>query len=357
MDIKGFALKIDENLWYEYLSANVKIEISPIEIIELSCDSKFKFIEKTVFLKKVLGGEIPLYLFKTERNHLYLQDETGKLELLLYKTHLVCENRTINTRKVYQQQLKNLMKDCSSLKVRHFKDIDYNSQSIAKILIKYYECTGDLVLIPEKRKKKKKRIRLNVTAGIGLGTIDHLKPTSAFLVDRPPLDFKFAPSYHLSIGSEFFIKERNENLSFSTNILFSYLKVNSTPNLAGSVGYHTLPLLGAGFDINIYVPKKPEISFTFGFNYFFSNLNKDESFYLTSPFSNQQLEIVQYESIDNSFFTFPIKMKYHLSKFSLEVNYSFGLNPGSYSYTDAAAITHTVGVGFTYSFFDSGKKK
>ena len=141
-DIKGFM--VSDKI---YVSAFVKIEISPINTSYLEYNPDFRFITDTVFLQARFRGVKNLYLFidNDRRDYFYFWNDTS-FTLLEYKRYLVKKDNQskifLHENKRYIGQLTYYLRECPALAPK-IETTGYYTTSIEKLYREYAKCTGD----------------------------------------------------------------------------------------------------------------------------------------------------------------------------------------------------------------------
>jgi hypothetical protein len=95
-------------------------------------------VKDTVFLKNLVNGKVTLQYFANDKFHFFVRKETSELVYLKYFVDY--KGDRIIEKKIYQQQLLELLKDCDKVTLQNILDTKFTSDELAKLIKKYNEC-------------------------------------------------------------------------------------------------------------------------------------------------------------------------------------------------------------------------
>ena len=122
----------------KYVSRSVKMDISSVDMKNLSTSKAPEWKDVTTMMKVLLEGEITLLSSSLDGfNRLFYENEEGTNQLI-YKKYYVNEGDQIATNKNYIGQM-NVVLNCQEAK-KWIVNASYNEKSIYKAFKAYYEC-------------------------------------------------------------------------------------------------------------------------------------------------------------------------------------------------------------------------
>ncbi len=149
---------------FKYVKATVEIDQSNDNVNSLS-DVRNPIMKKeTLFLKVLVEGKASLYLTQNANvtRYLYSLDD-GAIEQLIYK-RFVTISKQIGKNERYKQQLAtNLI--CNGLSERNFEDLQYKTNALVNLIIKYNNCKNSEITVYNKNKQKGK-FNLSIRPGV-----------------------------------------------------------------------------------------------------------------------------------------------------------------------------------------------
>ncbi|WP_281541427.1 hypothetical protein [Maribacter aestuarii] len=183
-----------------YISAIVKIDLSPDDFERLTTNRLPNFTEQRLFLKELVAGESPLYLY-TDGNitRFFYRVEENRLEPLVYKRYLVNDSK-IRAYERFKQQLINHIK-CEVISESDIKSTTYSISSLTKIFRDYNICLNPNISF-EKISKNKSQINLSLKSGLQYGNVEYLRTASVFSAEES-FDFGNSLGFRLGIETEF----------------------------------------------------------------------------------------------------------------------------------------------------------
>lgn len=201
----------------KYIRITTQIDTSAMDISRLSNSKNPQWIEKTMFLKVLLQGNVSLYKYEDDRlNRFFYSINDSTVEQLVYKEYHVDNNlttRTSNqapykTNNTFRQQLY-LNVNCTNSKVSRFEELDYNQNQLTTYFIKDNECRG---ITPTIYKKKAAKGYMNVKVYGGISSVNLIVSSLAGIGEFSDFDNKFC----YQIGGEFevMLPTNKKNWSF-----------------------------------------------------------------------------------------------------------------------------------------------
>jgi hypothetical protein len=164
----------------------LKIDNSSDKIIDYTFNREPDYLEKTIFAKEIVNGNLSLYEYYTE-NYLrfIVQTENGAVEQLTHKFYKITKDndssgRAFTANTDYRKQLGRLLK-CPTLDFSALQTLKYTEHDLKKIILINNVCL-DPTYAPTKRKDSKGDFNLNILAKanntsfelneFGIGTYD-----------------------------------------------------------------------------------------------------------------------------------------------------------------------------------------
>lgn len=131
---------------FKYLRATLKVDQSTDVVNDLTDDRNPAMKEETLFLKTLMEGKASLYF--TERENIkryFYKVGDGEIEQLIYKRYFATPTR-IGKNERYKQQLATTL-NCDDLKEINFQNLEYNKNSLIKIITNYNNCEDSETII------------------------------------------------------------------------------------------------------------------------------------------------------------------------------------------------------------------
>lgn len=178
-DVKSIHIIRKDKFEEIYVSKRIQIELSSSNLNALSSQEQPEWSEfKDVFLKQIVKGRLSLYLYKDnlkrkttylKKDQLIIEDEHGELQTLIYKRYLTDRN-IAKVNESYKSQLIKKLIDCSKTDINEINRLEYNVQSIEKLIVKYNNCFNNTSSYRYKAEKRPKEF--GVFAGAMATKID-----------------------------------------------------------------------------------------------------------------------------------------------------------------------------------------
>lgn len=155
-----------------YIGATVERETSSVKIGELEGNSVLNLVSDEVFLRVLISGQKPLYIFKDQNEKESFYIKTDKIELLKYKKYYVFENgkKYALESKIYLNQLGQYLNQCGDKNLK-LSNTKYQQNSLIKTFASYYEnCLG--VQVQPETEPKDKLFNYGVLAGVSITSLE-----------------------------------------------------------------------------------------------------------------------------------------------------------------------------------------
>lgn len=255
-DIMEFGVQDDK-----FISGIVETEISSSKINKLKAESLLNIKTDTTFLQVLFEGNKSLYFYKNDYNqdNFYIKRNTI-FELLIHKEYLKEEKgkTVIAQNKRYLGQLNNYLEDCKNVK-SILTNLSYNQNSLVKLFKRYYNCS---ISEPSfKATEANVLAEVGALAGISVSSLNFTgddafiyltkgdyssstKATGGLFIDLVfPRNMRkwslnnelLFTKYEFKTNSED-IEHQDQYSLFTTEIGFSYIKVNSLARYRMSTG-------------------------------------------------------------------------------------------------------------------------
>lgn len=161
-EIKGFA--VGEHLFER---ATVEVDQSSERTAKLSQRRNPEFVEKTVFLRKLVEGPATLYEYKNKNYGYFYKVGDAPVRQLIYKKYLRSGKIAENSR--FRQQLwKDLV--CEEMHLNRVEKLNYNSGDLIRYFNLYNTC-ADSSFQPAQREKGKPEFNFNLKGGIDVASL------------------------------------------------------------------------------------------------------------------------------------------------------------------------------------------
>ncbi len=160
-----------------FISRLVEVDQTPLEITSSGYFSPFT-AEKQVFLREVVGGEMPLYYYYDFRPHYFIKSDSGLMELISNQYVVIRKNRRIVVTRnefLYQILLEEEYPACSNLNI---KRVSYKESSLRNFMTRCAVNYGLEVSlsIPYEYQKVETSLKRHFYAGSEYNTLRYLIP-------------------------------------------------------------------------------------------------------------------------------------------------------------------------------------
>ncbi|NMM47355.1 hypothetical protein [Marinigracilibium pacificum] len=256
LDLQEFA--IDKTV--KYLSREVKIDQSATKTGNLSTLRNPEFIEKRVFIKVLVEGEVNLYSYR-EPNliRFYYKNDSLDISPLVYKKFTF--KMEIKENNYFRQQLQNLMNDKPEFNF-DFNSIDYTQKDLINVFLKYNTLrTIDNSQDTYIHKSKKWKSSLTLRPGYRF--------TKSSVLNTNGFDEDFHDSHSTRLGLQFNLTApwRNEKFSLLLEPVFNYYTTNPVnQDRIMSFTYSALEL-PISFQYNYPISKNSQVYFNTGISF------------------------------------------------------------------------------------------
>lgn len=146
----------------KFLAETVVIDISSDKMSRLGRTKEPIFEEKTLFLKKLVDGQISLYQYSSGNGTKFFVQKDYKFEQLIFKRYYATAN-TVAENEYYKQQLVLIFADAKAITRKRIVNIDYSAKSISKIISEYnlLKNQSSVTYIQQNKWKPKLKVIIN----------------------------------------------------------------------------------------------------------------------------------------------------------------------------------------------------
>lgn len=241
-DVSQFYYEASDELFVKKIA---DVDKTPYETLQLQETPNTAFQRDTIFLQKLVGGELNLYFYYDFKRHFFIEKQNEVAELVLIKfLGTVGTAKKVFRQEKYKVQLNALLRDCNRPTNFYF-----DSDSLIKNVSTSNRCASNLTYI---RKKEKPTLSLGILAGYGVtgfsfhgeaygdgaqlisqikGRSFNAQPSSIFGVY---FDVSLKHRSSLTLNGELIYKPENE-FTASNNISYAYdTRMDYTIKLATS---------------------------------------------------------------------------------------------------------------------------
>ena len=235
-----------------FVKTNTNVDISSMEISNLSKQEEPEWEKRTLFLKVLVEGNACLYLWSsgTFVRYFYSTSDTS-IEQLVYKEYYK-NNEEIASNVQFHQQLWVNMR-CAGTETKTIEGLSYKKSDLVNYFRHYNECTGSQVVEYGRKDKSKSSFHMRVTPGINYTTMT----ISSNLHDMLSVDFGSKATIRLGIDAEY-ILPFNKN-KWGLVVEPTYQNFNATANtatMAATINYNTIEF---PFGLRHYFFLKPDM--------------------------------------------------------------------------------------------------
>lgn len=330
-----------------YESRRVSVSESPRKTANITYETEYKPINKTVFLLVLVSGDASLYQYVDEMgtDHYYIETKKQPLLELIFFKYLVEENgiRGIKENTKFKGQIIAYLNNCRELHGQIGK-ANYNSSSLSKIVVEYNKCVNADKFYVHKIEKNKYRFGIFIGATITniiFGTTSYranfnnsIYPTLGAAMLLEPArgrgkwtlysDLHFMGHYYRTQHTDYIDENKYDYYDVKYNCTYLKFTIMGRYNI---IGHKIIPYLGAGM-------------------HFAKTLINNSHFYEEKKRYSEPL-IYSYPLDSRDFdYGFSIGIGAMYKKFNLDVRFDIG-GIGPYSGTSSAKTYYLV---FGYIF-------
>ena len=137
----------------KYIRATVKLDRSSDDLSALSTERNPSFQEERLFLKVLIEGKASLCIYEDGNlTRFFYKMDGSDFSQLVYKKYITRDNKLANNT-YFRQQLFNVL-SCKDIGERDVKAINYKSQELERLFIKYNKCIDPSYVQVETAEKK-----------------------------------------------------------------------------------------------------------------------------------------------------------------------------------------------------------
>ena len=237
-ELKEFSI----NNGVAYVKETVNLDLSSNKTSRLGDNANPNFVQKTVFLRKIIKGKASLFEFSgMEIKRYFFQVDDSPLKPLVYKRYL--SRGKIATNSYYRQTLSNSLK-CDGLSVSDFENIAYEAKSLNNLFLKYNECkNSQVVTYRQKSLSSQGENKIKLRAKIGVRS-----QNATYSFENESFEFPSQIGLQFGIEGEFILKiNRNKWSILGSLTYFEYAdKQQLTSTQEISIDYSGLELSTGG---------------------------------------------------------------------------------------------------------------
>lgn len=201
----------------DYVAQTLDIENSVQNLDRLSEDPNPVLVRKTVFLQKILTGEISLlkYTDSTDRSHYFIK-KNNRYEELIYKKYYA-KSRQIAYNESFKNQLAKIFEDCTSIATGEVERINYREQELTAMISRYNSCKSpNAVSI----------VRNTQNAPINFGVVGGVSYSSLNLSYLNNINFKASTDFTAGISMLATLPRTAEKAGIYIDLLYRHFKFN-----------------------------------------------------------------------------------------------------------------------------------
>ena len=214
----------------KYIGANVNIDRSGGDLINMNSQKNPIFQEERLFLKVLIDGKASLYNYsdKNLTRFFYKMNDSAIIQLV-YKRYLNYENN-IAQNNTFRQQLYNGLK-CEGITSKNIESIRYIKNDLMKLFVNYNECMGSDNL-NYKASHKKALFNLSLRPGLNQSSLAISNPEADYM----NTDFGNKFGFRFGIEGEYLLPFNKNKWGFIMEPTFQYFKSEKTKNANGVSG-------------------------------------------------------------------------------------------------------------------------
>ncbi|WP_179020094.1 outer membrane beta-barrel protein [Winogradskyella forsetii] len=189
---------------HRYIRKEVNLDISGINLSNMSSTRNPILEVRTIFLKVILSGELSLYEYRNAEilRFFYSLNDVKEFEPLIYKSYKL-NNGSIGENESFKQELLFNLK-CNDLSNKEFENLRYKRESLIKLFKKYSSCRSLEYKEFSKDSKKYDFFNLKIKPGISFASMD-FKGSGVEEV----IDLENKTTLRIGVETEFIFKFNN----------------------------------------------------------------------------------------------------------------------------------------------------
>ncbi|SFS32029.1 outer membrane beta-barrel protein [Lutibacter maritimus] len=221
----------------KYQKHTVNIDRSSNFLNSLDSNRNPIFKEEQLFLKVLIEGKANLYVYNANNiEKFFFSVNNAKIEQLIYKSYLSDENQVLKNNNFRQQIFTNL--NCSDISINDVQNIDYKSNKLIDIFVKYNKCTNAQFTNYEV-KNNKGTFNLYFKAGIKSASLD-IKNSVSKLKET---DFGNKVGIRVGVEAEIFLPFNNNKWAIIIEPTYqNFTAKKETTTLKSEVDYKSIEI-------------------------------------------------------------------------------------------------------------------
>ena len=339
-----------------YVSAVVESENSLSKTNRLTKEREPNITLDTTFLQALVQGEKSLYFYKNEigKENYYLKND-DKFELLVQKKYTTNQGdkRVIAENKKYRSQLRLYLYDCPSIQQK-IRKTTYTYSSLMKLFDAFYECSN---IAPNYAVYKEKVLtKFGLVAGITSTSLNFTGDEGFAYLTEPKFNSSINPTFGVSI--EFILprnlkkwslynellftsfnyeatyndfESENRNATHTTELGYSYLKINTLFRYALSTGA-VATYFNTGFSNGLVFSE-------------IANYTKEDSVFYAFETSNEGKALTEIKSYEIGFI---VGLGANYKNFSLEFRFDRGNGLSRFLYLNSSTKKYSLLLGYQF---------
>lgn len=215
----------------KYIRAKTNVDRSSDQIDRMSSDRNPNFKEELIFLKVLIEGQASLFLYiDGDLIRFFYKLDDSEINQLVYKRYLIANEiseianeiseiaNKISENNFFKQQLF-LKLNCEEIALNDIERLEYSKRDLARLFIKYNECTSSSYINYEP-KQKKDLFNLTFRPGLNYSSLEIQNPMS----DSKDTDFGKTIGIRIGIEAEFILPFNKNKWGIIIEPTFQYFK-------------------------------------------------------------------------------------------------------------------------------------
>ena len=220
-NVKMFEIYEDE----KYIREDVKIDISSESIYSLSNDRNPEFVDKQVFLKELIDGDVDLYEYSDGNMTRFFYDAgDGDIHQLIYKKYENTEKSTISTNDDYKRQLSSVL-HCPTISTKEIENVTYKEKYLSALFDKYNHCSNPNYVAKSSNATAKDKLNLYLRPRINFQSL-----TLSNELDKIEFPKMSATGFGFGLEAEYIFPFNKNKWSVILEPTYQYFKANETQN-------------------------------------------------------------------------------------------------------------------------------